>query len=141
MQGLGFIRESVWMYPMLEIVHLVGIGMLLGNLMLFEMRMLGFGRALDPAPLARLALPLAVGGFALAALSGTVMFASQPFELLPNPAFRWKMALVTAAGVNAALFHARGSLARADRIAKLQAVGSLVIWILVIVCGRLIAYV
>ncbi len=141
MRGLEFIRESVWLYPFLEIVHVVGIALLVGNLVLFELRVLGAGRALEAGALARLALPLALAGFALAALSGTVMFASQPGELLPNLAFRWKMALVFAAGVNAAVFHARGSLAKHDRVARAQALGSLAIWILVIACGRLIAYV
>lgn len=140
-QGFGFIRESVWLYPALEIVHLVGVGLLLGNLVLFELRMLGLGRSIDVAPLARLALPIAVLGFALAALSGLTMFASQPLELMPNRAFRWKMALVLLAGLNAAWFHARGSLARHDGVARAQAVGSLAIWIMVLACGRLIAYV
>ena len=135
------VRESVWAYPALEIVHLLGVAILLGNLLLVELRVLGLGRALDAVALARFALPVVLAGFGLAALSGLVMFASQPGELLANLAFQAKLALLMVAGTNAALFHARGSLARGDRIARLQASASAVLWIGVVACGRLIAYV
>jgi len=147
MQGVGgftgwtALRESVWAYPALEVAHLVGVALLLGNLALVELRLLGLGRALDPVPLARLALPLVLAGFALAALTGLFMFASQPLELVANRAFQAKLALVLLAGANAAWFHLRGSLARRDIIAKAQATASLATWVAVIACGRLIAYV
>jgi hypothetical protein len=138
---LGFIATSPWVYPALETVHLTGVGLLLGNLVLVEARVLGLGRQLPLKPLARLALPLAVLGFLLAAASGLTMFASQPLDLLPNRAFRLKMVLLTCAAINAALFHARDSLAKEDGIARLQAVSSIAIWLAVLACGRAIAYV
>lgn len=139
--GINFLRESAWAYPILEILHIVGIALLLGNLILFEARVLGAGKAIDLTALARLALPLSVLGFTLAATSGLTMFATQPLELLPNPAFRWKMLLVAIAGGNAAWFHARGSLKLNDTVARLQVTASGIIWIAVLSCGRLIAYV
>ena len=139
--GIAFLRESAWAYPILEIVHIVGIALLLGNLILFEARVLGAGRAIDLTALARLALPLSVLGFTLAAMSGLSMFATQALELLANPAFKWKMLLLAIAGGNAAWFHARGSLKLNDGVARLQVVASFFIWIGVLSCGRLIAYV
>ncbi len=139
--AIHVLRESAWAYPILEIVHIVGIALLLGNLILFEARVLGAGKVIDLTALARLALPLSALGFTLAALSGLTMFATQPLELLPNPAFRWKMLLVAIAGANAAWFHARGSLKLNDSIARLQVIASVVVWIAVLSCGRLIAYV
>ena len=76
-------RESAWVYPILEIIHIIGIALLLGNLIVFEARVLGAGKTLDLTALARLALPLAVLGFLLAAMSGLTMFATQALELLP----------------------------------------------------------
>ena len=76
-----------WLYPSLEIAHIVGIALLLGNLVLVELRVWGFGVALPIQALARLALTVSLAGFALAATSGLVMFASQPAELLANRAF------------------------------------------------------
>ncbi len=127
-------------YPALEIVHIVGIALLLGNLFALECRLFGFGRGLDVAALGRLSLTLALCGFAVLAASGLLMFASQAQELLANRAFVVKMGLLMLAGTNAALFHARGGLTRLDRLGKAQTALSLGLWLCVIICGRWIAY-
>ncbi|MES2975229.1 MAG: hypothetical protein V4757_16560 [Pseudomonadota bacterium] len=136
----GAITSSAWLYPALEIVHIVGIALLLGNLVLLELRVFGKGAALPVPALARLSLGLAGTGFALAALSGVVMFATQPGELLSNRAFTLKMLLLFAAGCNAALFHGRGSLEKLDGTARIMMVVSTLVWVAVIACGRWIAY-
>jgi hypothetical protein len=128
-------------YPALEVLHIVGIGLLVGNLVLLELRVWGLGGDLPVQPLARLALGLAVFGFALAGASGLLMFAAQAAELLANRAFVLKMGLLMLAGTNAAWFHGRGSLVRMDRTARLLTLVSTAIWLAVIVCGRSIAYV
>ena len=134
------IAEHPWAYPALEVVHIVGIALLVGNLVLFELRVWGAGAALPVRPLARLALSLSLTGFALVASSGLVMFGSQPDELLNNDAFLLKMGLVLAAGLTAAVFHARGGVARLDPVARAQTALSLGLWLAVIICGRWIAY-
>ncbi|MFN0182946.1 MAG: hypothetical protein ACKVQR_03915 [Aquabacterium sp.] len=136
----GWIVSHPLAYPALEVVHILGIALLVGNLVLFELRVWGAGAELPVPALARLALGLAVLGFALVGASGLVMFAGQPAELLANRAFSIKMGLVMLAGLNAALFHARGSLQRLDRIARLQTVLSLGLWLSVMIAGRWIAY-
>lgn len=137
---LSALASHPWAYPALEAVHIVGIGLLLGNLVLLECRVFGAGAALPLRPLARLSLGIAVLGFGVAAASGLLMFATQPQELLANRAFTLKMLLLFAAGCNAAAFHARGSLERLDTLARVQLAGSLLIWLAVIACGRWIAY-
>ena len=134
------IRSHAWAYPALEVVHIAGIALLLGNLVLLELRVFGRGAALPVKDLARLSLTLAGIGFSMAAASGLLMFASQPAELLANRAFTLKMLLLLAAGCNAAWFHGRGSLDRLDGLARAQMLLSTVIWLSVIVCGRWIAY-
>ena len=134
------LKTHAWAYPVLEVVHIAGIALLLGNLVLLEMRVFGRGKALPVAELARLSLTLAGCGFALAAVSGLLMFSSQPAELLANSAFTLKMLLLLAAGCNAAWFHGRGSLGRLDGLAKAQMLLSTLIWLAVITCGRWIAY-
>lgn len=52
-----------WAYPMLEVAHILGIALLLGNLILLELRVFGWGVALPVAPLARLSLTLVGLGF------------------------------------------------------------------------------
>ena len=128
-------------YPLLEVVHITGIALLVGNLVLLELRVFGAGAALPVPSLARLSLSLAAGGFALAAASGLLMFATQPQELLANRAFTLKMLLLFMAGCNAAWFHGRGSLDRLDGVARAQMIASTLIWLAAIACGRWIAYV
>ncbi len=139
--GLPWIAEHPIAYPALEVVHIAGIALLLGNLVLLELRVWGLGRELPVAPLARLALTLSLAGFALAATSGLVMFAAHPGEMLANRAFVIKLGLLMLAGTNAAAFHARGGLQRADAVARAQTALSLGLWLAVIICGRWIAYV
>ena len=134
------LRSHVWAYPALEIVHITGIALLLGNLVLLEMRVFGLGAALPVRALASLSLGLAAAGFSIAAASGLLMFASQPAELLANRAFTLKMLLLFAAACNAGWFHGRASLDRLDLVARVQMVFSTLIWLAVVACGRWIAY-
>lgn len=136
----GWIVSHPIAYPALEVVHIVGIALLLGNLVLLELRVWGLGPELPVQPLARLALSVSLLGFALVGASGLLMFAGQPAELLANRFFVIKMGLVLLAGMNAAGFHARGGLQRLDRTARVQTVVSLGLWLAVIICGRWIAY-
>ena len=134
------LKASVWAYPALEIVHIAGIAMLLGNLMLLELRVFGLGSGLAVKDLSRLSLGLALAGFGIAAASGLMMFASQPEELLGNRAFSLKMLLLVVAGCNAAWFHGRASLDKLDGIARVQMLASTMIWLAILACGRWIAY-
>lgn len=135
------LKTHVWAYPALEVVHIVGIALLLGNLVLLELRVFGRGAALPVKDLARLSLSVALCGFGLAAATGLLMFATQPAELFSNRVFTLKMLLLMLAGCNAAWFHGRGSLTRLDGLARAQMLASTVVWLAIVVCGRWIAYV
>lgn len=137
----NWLKGSLWAYPALEAVHIAGIALLFGSLVVLELRLLGLGRAIDVLPLARLALPVSLFGFGVAACSGLMLFAADAFDLLINPAFRLKMLALVLAGTNAALFHASSGLRGEGTLAKLQLVVSLMLWLAVIACGRMIAYV
>lgn len=137
---LGALQSNPWAYPALEALHIVGIALLLGNLVALEVRVFGRVPTLPVAALARLSLCLAAGGFALAAATGLLMFATQPAELLVNRSFLWKMGLLAAAGCNAAWFHGRGSLVKLDATARVQMLMSTALWLAVVFCGRWIAY-
>ena len=138
--GLPWIAEHPVADPALQVAHVVGIALLLGSLVLLELRVWGLGRELPVAALARLALPLSLLGFGLAAGSGLAMFAAHPGEMLANRPFVIKLGLLMLAGTNAALFHARGGLQRGDAVARAQTALSLGLWLAAIICGRWIAY-
>ncbi len=134
------IQTVPWLYPTLEVVHIAGIALLLGNLVLLEVRVFGAGAALVVKDLARLTLGLALVGFCLAAASGLLMFASQAAELLANRVFNLKLLLLFVLGCNAALFHGRGSLQKLDTTARALLLVSSLLWLAVLTCGRWIAY-
>jgi hypothetical protein len=134
------LKSHAWAYPALEIFHILGIALLIGNLVLLELRVFGKGAALPVKDLARLGLSLVAIGFCMAAASGLLMFATQPEELLANRAFTLKMVLLTCAACNAAWFHGRGSLDKLDTVAKAQMIVSTLLWVAIVTCGRWIAY-
>ena len=139
-EGIPGIASHPWAYPALEVLHIVGIALLLGSLVLFELRVWGAGADLPLKALARLALPVSLAGFALVVMSGLLLFAAHPNDMLSNRAFLIKLGLVSLAGLNAAFFHARGSLMLNDGFSRAQTVLSLGLWLGAIICGRWIAY-
>lgn len=135
------IRTSVWAYPALEAVHVAGLGALFGALLVFDLRVLGAARALSVDALARLAVPVALAGFTLAAATGLAMLAARATEIATHPAFLLKLGLILMAGVNALWFHRRAATVRPDALARAQVLASFLLWLGVIFAGRWIAYV
>jgi hypothetical protein len=146
--GLGqMMRKSAWMYPIVEIVHIVGFVILVGAVVMFDLRVLGLGRGLPVTALARHLLPWSWAGLALVVPAGLMMFTAHATEFATNPAFLLKLGLLVTAAVNVAFFHmvpyrsvSAWHIAGPPGAARAAAVLSIVIWIAVITCGRLIAY-
>jgi hypothetical protein len=142
-------RESTWLYPVAEIVHIVGFVILVGAAAMFDLRLLGLSRSLSVTLMARHLLPWARVGLLLALPPGLLMFASDATLTARNPAFLLKLSLIAVALLNVAVFHTRifKSVGAWDRdaptppSAKLAAIVSLTTWAAVIAAGRLIAYV
>lgn len=136
-----WVRTSTFAYPVIEIIHLVGIATLFGSLLLVDAAVITGRRQPALVIWARSALHTTVTGFILALVSGALLFAARATEIGANRVFWAKMALLLLAGVNAWWFHRRDGLLRPTAPRRWQAVGSLVIWVAVIACGRMIAYV
>jgi hypothetical protein len=151
LESSGFaaaMRQWLWLYPIVEIVHITGIALLVGSIAMLDLRLLGLSRALSVQRLARHLLPWSVTGFAIAAATGSMMFTAHATEFWVNPAFVVKMSLIGLAGLNALWFHLRtypkvggwDSGGAAPAMAKMAAALSLLFWVGVISCGRLLAY-
>lgn len=138
---MASLLTHAWAYPLLEVIHITGIALLFGSLVVLDVRLWGGGAALPLPSLARLVLRITWAGFGLVLASGLAMFSTQPEELLHNPAFRFKLGLLALAAANAFWFHRRGGIERTDRTARALATLSMGIWLGVIICGRWIAYV
>jgi len=144
----GAMRENLWLYPAVEIVHIVGFVLLVGSVVMFDLRVLGLSRQVSVKALARHLLPWSVAALLLIVPSGLAMFSAHANDFLGNRAFQVKMALLLAAGINAAIFHtgpfqsvvAWDTGATAPLGARVSVALSMAIWIAIIACGRLLAY-
>ena len=92
--GLPWVASHPIAYPALEVMHITGIALLLGSLVLLDLRVWGLAPDLPLRPLARLSLSVTFAGFGLLVCSGLMMFAAQPAELVSNRAFLIKLVLV-----------------------------------------------
>ena len=141
-------RQWLYLYPAVETIHIIGIGLLFGSIAVLDLRLLGVSRSLPIRRLAGHTLPWTAGAFVLIVPSGLAMFTAHASEFIGNPVFAIKMCLIVAAGVNAAIFHVgvyRSAAAwdvgvMPPLAARAAAAGSLLGWISVIACGRLLAY-
>ena len=141
-------RQLLWLYPIVEIVHILGFVVVVGAGFYFDLRLLGVGRGLPVSSLAEHLLVWARRAFPVILGSGFMMFIAHATEMAVNPAFRLKLLLILAALANAAAFHrwpfrsvARWDVAAATPTwARVAAVVSLTCWAGAIACGRLLAY-
>ena len=152
-EWLGKVVNDVsWSWPILEMLHFVGLALLVGITGLYDLRLLGFAKSVPLAPLHRL-MPWALVGFGLCLLTGFVFVAGnafkEPIVLFRNLPFQLKMLFIALAGVNAAWFYrspvhravaAVGPGENAPRAAKVIAACSLVLWVGVIYFGRMIPW-
>ncbi|RPE09223.1 hypothetical protein EGT74_19670 [Chitinophaga lutea] len=138
------IRQAAWLYPVIEIIHIVGIVLLVGPALLFDFRLLGFAKHLPVAGLAKHLLSWSRRGLWLIIPSGILLFMTNAHTLGYDPVFRTKLILLVLAACNAwlfAVFRSRWHNSTEMPIpAKAIAVCSIMLWIAIIACGRLLAY-
>ena len=84
----GAMRQWQWLYPIVEIVHILGFVVLVGAAFFFDLRLLGLGRALPVTGLAQHLLTRARVSFVIILASGLMMFTAHATEMAANPAFR-----------------------------------------------------
>ena len=151
---IELLRESTWLYPLVQVAHIVGFVLLAGAAMLFDLRVLGITSMRGDAPVAIRplglhVLPWAVVAALLVVPTGVLMFVVDADALIGNRAFVLKIGLLALAAGNAIAFHLGAGRhwagwAKPDSVpagAKLHAAASLFLWIAIIGCGRMIAYV
>ncbi len=140
-------RQWLWLYPSVEIVHITGIALLFGSIVVFDLRLLGFSKSIAVKKLAGHVLPWTAASFLLIVPSGLAMFVAHASDFIASPVFVTKISLIMAAGVNAAVFHATvfrtasaWDMDAPPPAARLAGALSILLWVAVIACGRLLAY-
>ena len=100
-------RQSLWLYPIVEILHIIGFVILVGSAAMFDLRLLGLSRELPVTGMERHLLTWARASVLLIVPTGGLMFVAHATEFAGNPAFRLKLLFLVLAGLNAAVFHLR----------------------------------
>jgi hypothetical protein len=141
-------RHSLWLYPVVEIVHILGFVLLAGSVAMLDLRLLGLSKSIPVTALARHILPWTLGALLLVVPTGLLMFIAHAGDFISNPAFITKMTLLSLAAGNALWFHVgpyQGvnkwqTNTSAPLAARASAALSLLLWVGIICCGRLLAY-
>lgn len=141
----SFVTETPWMWPTCETLHFIGLTLLMGVVLLVDLRMLGVLKGVSFASLHRL-LPWAAFGFGVNVITGLLFFVGIPAQYIRNASFYWKLALVLLAGLNALYFTlldepwTLGPGDEAPLTAKVAAVSAMVLWIGVMYCGSMLPF-
>lgn len=141
--------ESFWVWPLVESTHTLSIAFFVGMAMMMDLRLMGLRfRKVRTSDFTGRSLRLTRIGFAVTAITGVLIFYSNPVRYYHNIFFRFKMLLLVVAGLNIWLFHGRIHKKVAEwnldasppTSAKLAGAVSFVAWALIVISGRLIAY-
>jgi hypothetical protein len=142
------IDSSMWVWPVLEDLHFLGLILLIGTTGAFNLRILGFLKQLPVAPLHRF-IPWGIGGFVVNIITGLFFFMGMPNFYTPNIVFQLKMITIMVTGSSLVLFYCTSAFRGVENLgpgedapllAKVIAASSIFLWIFVIVLGRYIPF-
>lgn len=140
-------RGGGWSYAAVNVAHLLGMALLVGPILLLDLRLLGLGRQFPAQAVTRALTPFAATGLMVMLVSGVALFSADASALIGNPLMQAKLAAIAVGLGNVALFHAVFARHLADwdrdppRLARASALLSIALWLGIMVAGRLIAYV
>jgi hypothetical protein len=145
-----FMRDAgVWTYPVVNVIHILGVATLFGAVLILDLRLLGVWRRTPISAIATAAAPVAVTGFAFAAASGACLLASNALEYQNNPFLLLKFVAIALGLINAVVLrrtaawnaHATRAVSHSEarRLALMGGV-SLVSWLTAVAAGRMIGY-
>ena len=143
------IRDAVWLFPLIESTHVVGLSLVFGTILIIDLRLLGVASTQRSfKQMASDILKWTWAAFALTALTGGLMFITNARVYYHNSFFRIKMLLLALSGINMLVFeltagrtiHRWDKAPSAPRAGKAAAALSLAMWIGIIIMGRLVGF-
>jgi hypothetical protein len=143
------LHESRYAYDLIESVHVWTLCLFFGLAVMFDLRLLGWTmRSVPVSEVARRLLPWTVAGFIVMVISGTLLFTAIPLRSYQNIFFRAKMIMLLLAGLNVWIFHSGiyrrvitwDAASMPPRAARVAGALSLVLWVCIVLSGRMIAY-
>jgi hypothetical protein len=143
------LRSSRWTYAVVNASHITGIALLFGAIVPMDLRLLGCFRQITIRALARILVPVAASGLLLAIVAGTLLFSIRAVQYAGTTLFQIKLALIACGLANALLLRKAVAWETARRSTgdlpppRLRLAGalSIALWLAVIVCGRMLAFV
>ena len=145
-----FMRDSsLWTYPIINLIHILGIASLFGATLIIDLRLLGVWRRVPMPPVMDAAVPVAKAGFAVAATTGAGLLATKATEYYGNPFLLIKFTAIALGLVDVVVLNgspawrarnARALSSAEERQLALMGGISLVCWLTAITAGRMIAY-
>ncbi len=141
---------GTWWFPMLESIHVIAAAMVVGSILMIDLRLLGLAAKRYPISiLCRELLPWSWGAFAIATVTGAGMFITRAAAHVVNPAFQWKVFLLLLAGLNMAVFHVKiyrrirkwDTVELIPNTVKYFGASSLLIWCGVMLAGRWVGHI
>jgi hypothetical protein len=148
--GIGTgIRESIWLFPIVETTHVLALALSVGVLIWFDLRLMGWGMKHQPvSQVHKQVMPLAFIGFVIMTISGVLLFWSEPVKCYTSGFFRAKVLFLVLAGINAGIFELRTKKSIEDwdkypvppMKARMAGLISILSWAAVIIAGRATAY-
>ena len=140
----NFVRDTPWTWVSAETLHFVGLTLLIGVVLLVDLKMFGIVPAIPYGALDRL-LPWAILGFGMNIFTGMLFFTAAPGQYTKNPAFYWKLAFILGAGLNTLIFTFDQGWAREERPApahsRALAASALVLWVGVMYWGSMLPFI
>lgn len=142
-----WVTSGPWIWPILETLHFTGLGVLIGGLIVMDLRLIGYKRGL-PLRTVHKIMPLVFIGFGINACTGFLFVMGNPHRYAVNYAFQVKVVLLLLAGLNALWFRLRVSPQMKDWtetthspvLAKVMGTASLILWFGIGIHGRLITF-
>jgi hypothetical protein len=136
-----------WVWPISETLHFCGLVMMVGTVGLFDLRLFGLAKGIDPAAL-HWSLRVGIAGFAISAITGSLFIFGQPDQYFYNDAFKLKVVALTLLGINVFAFYSLearrvlelGPGDEAPRRAKWIAAISLSLLTLIMLFGRMLTF-
>ena len=140
------LRQSLWLYPVVNALHILGFALLLGSAITLDLRLLGLWSKVPLSGLVYVLRPIMLVGFILATSFGLLLFITNAADYLNSSLFISKLLLIALAVFNAVLLNQSSCWSRAlstnhcNLRLKGQALVSLILWITVMFLGRFIGY-
>ena len=141
------LRRSLYLYPLVNALHIFGLALLIGSILPFDLRILGLFRDVPLQPLAGFLPGVAAAGLSIAVIAGALLFIVRPLDYAENPAFLIKIALVGLGTMNAVVqqlspgFRAIIAGGRPSAAIRMRAGLSLAVWPAALLAGRAIGYI